>query len=846
MKISINWLKDFVDIKDNEIEKLLENFTLRVAEVDSVFYLGKNINSIVVGEIIECEKAPNSKKLSLCKVCVGGKTPLDIVCGAPNARKGLKTAIALEGAVLPGDLVIKPTTVAGYPSNGMCCGPDELGIGHSDGILELTEQDLTVNGKKVKNGTDIKQVLPIEDVVFEIDNKSLTNRPDMWGIYGVAREVAAILDKPLKELQKEKLPVVRATDRSAMGTYVGGEGRPIEICEGVHRYSCITIENITGSRKQETGNGENEFINHQLLITNHQSPTTPLYIQIRMHYVGQRSINLLADLTNYVMLEMGQPMHAFDKKHIGVLSVQNNFEGEFETLDNTKRNIDKGMMMIMSEGTPVAVAGVIGGLESATEVGTNAIVLESATFCPVSVRKTSNKLGVRTDSSARFEKTLDPELTMQAIARFVHLLKNIVPDINVSDLHDTWAKKYPEIKVILTKDYINRITGIDIKKDKIISILTSLGFIVKYNETKKSFEVKVPSWRRTKDISIKEDIIEEISRIYGYDNFKPIPPLFSIQNYGKNKFDINSELNKYVPQSSRLVRRIKNILVDKFSLNEIHSYIWQDAKKLKKLGIEVEKNIRIQNAQNSENDTLRKTIVSSLLPVVYENRFYDDEFGVFEIGRIFDREDRQIKEEMSLGCVLLSKTKKEKELFNEAVRIIKYILKDTKGISPHFILDTEATFKKEYEHPKNFYIICTEEEPVGILNLVHPNIKDEIDKNASIVCFELYFNAFGVKEKGKEKISEVSKYPSMSYDLTLIMNKNILFCDIENAWANADIEALKKVEVIDLFEKDEKINALTLRFHFSLQERSLTQEEVNSAMEEVRERLEERGVRFNA
>ncbi|MCL2255311.1 MAG: phenylalanine--tRNA ligase subunit beta [Firmicutes bacterium] len=825
MKISINWLKDFVDIKGNEIEKLLENFTLRVAEIDDVEYVGKNINNIVVGEIVECEKAPNSKKLSLCKVDVGEKTPLDIVCGAMNARKGLKTAIALEGAVL-GDLTIKPTTVAGHPSFGMCCGADELGIGHSDGIIELSEQDLTIGGKPVKNGTDIKKVLSIEDVVFEIDNKSVTNRPDMWGMFGVAREVAAILGKPLKDFKKEKLPTKSETE--------------IKVCEGVHRYSCLTIENIKSASEVER---EIEDKNNLALGSSFKLQT-PNTMKIRMHYVGQRSINLLADLTNYVMLEVGQPMHAFEKGHIGKLSVQNGFEGEFSTLDNTRRNIEKGMMMIMSDSLPVAVAGVIGGLDSATKSETNAIVLESATFCPVSVRKTSNKLGVRTDSSSRFEKTLDPELTLQAIARFVFLLKEICPSIKIDNLIDNHVKKYDEVKLNLTKDYIDRITGIDIKKEKISSILLSLGFGVKFNETKKSFEVKVPSWRRTKDISIKEDIIEEISRIYGYDNFIASPPSLSMQN-AECKMQNDGQINSYVSQSSRLVRRIKDILVDKFSMHEIHNYIWQDAKKLKKLGIEIEPNIRIQNAQNSENDTLRKTIVSSLLPVVYENRFFNDEFGVFEIGRIFDREDGEIKEEMSLGCVLFSKKKKEKDLFLEATKIIKCILGDTKGINPHFVLDSEATFKKEYEHPKNFYIVCTEDEPVGILNLVHPNVKDEIDKNASIVCFELYFNAFGTKEKAKEKIAEVSKYPQMTFDLTLIMNKNIMFCDVENAWANAGINSLRKVDIIDIYEKEgSRESSVTLRFHFSLMERNLTQEEVNASMEKVRERLIERGVRF--
>ncbi|MCR5522580.1 MAG: phenylalanine--tRNA ligase subunit beta, partial [Clostridia bacterium] len=552
MFVSTNWIKDYVDLEGLDIYELINSFTLATAEVEEIYDKGKNIENVVVGKILTVENHPDSKKLHLLTVDIGRKV-LNIVCGAPNVREGMRVAVAVAPGRVP-DGEIKIAQVAGYTSEGMCCSAKELGISddHS-GIMEIKEN--------AELGTDIKKVYPIEDIVFEVDNKSLTNRPDLWGHYGIAREFAALTGRKLKPLKLGDL------------SYDGDYSVPVSVGREdlVYRYTAIKMDNITVNE-------------------------SPMWMQIRLYYCGNRGINLLADVTNYIMLEIGQPTHAFNASKIDEIVV--NTPGEkinFTTLDGIERVIDEDTLMIYNKQTPVAIAGIMGGLDSEIVEDTGSVVLESANFDGISVRKSSSRLGHRTDSSMRFEKTLDPELTMVAVGRFVSIVKECDPGASVaSKVTDLYLRKYPVITLSFDKKYVDRYTGIDISDERIYNTLTSLGFDVAFeNEV---YTVTVPSWRATKDVTIKADIIEEITRIYGYDNFlisttksplKPVPV-----DYGKSEDE-----------------EIKDILVKRYKLHEVNSYIWCDGKKFKKLGYDIEDNVKVLNIENSDNGVLRNSMM---------------------------------------------------------------------------------------------------------------------------------------------------------------------------------------------------------------------------------------------
>ena len=376
MFVSMNWIGDFVDLSGLDRKALIARFTLSTAEVEDIYEKGADTYGVVVARVLSVEPHPDSQKLHLLKIDVGEKEPLDCVCGAPNVRPGLTVAFAREGGCVCGH-PIGAAKVAGYMSYGMCCSEAELGISaDNSGLMELPD-DLPL-------GRDLKAVYDIDDIIFEVDNKSLTNRPDLWGHYGIAREFATLTGRPLKKpdchptAAYDGLPEVDVTVSDP------------ELCL---RYCAIRAEGITRRK-------------------------SPVNMRIRLFYCGSRAINFLADLTNYVMMELGQPMHAFDLRRVQSVDVRRlPEETPFTTLDGTQRKIDRDTLMITSEGKPVAIAGIMGGLDSEIEDDTTSLLLESACFNAVSVRRSSTRLGLRTDASMRYEKTLDPELTVTAAQR---------------------------------------------------------------------------------------------------------------------------------------------------------------------------------------------------------------------------------------------------------------------------------------------------------------------------------------------------------------------------------------------------------------------------------------------
>ncbi|MEG1558031.1 MAG: phenylalanine--tRNA ligase subunit beta [Oscillospiraceae bacterium] len=786
MLVSMNWIGDFVDLSGLDPEELIHRFTLSTAEVEEIIYKGRGVKNVVAAKILSIENHPDSKKLHLLKVDIGDGI-VDCVCGAPNVREGMTVAFAKEGGMV-GGIEITRAKIAGYESCGMCCSEAELGISaDNSGLWDIKDE--------LKLGCDLKSVYGIDDTVFEVDNKSLTNRPDLWGHYGIAREFSALTGralKPIDRLDTSKFSHLPKLDISS------GER------ELVFRYTGIKVTNVTVA-------------------------TSPVNMGIRLFYCGTRKINLLTDLTNYLMLELGQPMHAFDADKVSKIEIKRFDEGfTFKTLDGIDRNIDKDMLMICSAGAPVAVAGIMGGLDSEITDGTSSLLLESANFDAVSVRKTSSRLGLRTDASVRYEKTLDPELTLLASQRLLKLLLDIDPGVVVaSSVTDLYVRHYPQIELSFDKKYIDRYTGISISAEQIISTLRALGFGVKYDGSDR-FDVSVPSWRGTKDVTICADIVEEITRIYGYDNFKIETTMSALFPVRKSNAKVDDSF-------------VKEMLVEKFSMHEVQSYIWCESEKFSALGLPVENNVRLLNSTNPGNDVLRNCMVPTLLCFAAENKSYAPEYGIFEIGRVVDglSSDKTCQEQKKLGIVMYSRIKTEKELYLGLRDILAMLLRNLKHSEAGFENCTPA---HSWQHTKNCAQITCQGQNLGFLCALHPQNLAKIDKKAAVVCAELSMDVLAALEYRTLSYKEPSKYPGIDYDLSLVLLEGMQYSAVDNAVKSLACPLLGDVSLIDQYEDESGKCSVTIRLPFTSHEKTLARGEVQVYVDSIISALAKLGI----
>lgn len=786
MFLSMNWICDFVDLTGLDKVKLINQFSLSTAEVENeIFFKGSDLSGVVVAEIKSVENHPDSKKLHLLKVDAGDAELTDVVCGAPNVRVGMKTAFAKVGAKI-GEIEIAPRALAGYTSYGMCCSEKEIGISDDNsGIMEITDD--------IANGTDLKAVYQIDDIIFEVDNKSLTNRPDLWGHYGIAREFAALAGRALKPIE--------TIDLSAYDNLPKVDMKIVDpLCQ---RYSCMQVENITTS-------------------------VSPVNMRIRLYYCGMRAINFLADLTNYLMLEMGQPMHAFDSRKVEKIRIKR-FDKPFtfRTLDGVDRNIDENTLMICNDDTPVAIAGIIGGLDSEIVEDTTTLTLESATFDAASIRKSSVRLAHRTDASMRYEKCLDPEMTDTAIGRFLKLLQDIDSDVKVvSALTDEYAFHYDTVKLTFDKAFVDRYTGIEIDNDTILKTLTSLGFDASVSDD--NFSVTVPSWRATKDVTMKADIIEEITRIYGYDNF-------DIHTTRSPLYPVRPAVEKTVED------KIKDLLVKRFSLHELHSYVWAYNDELKALGMDVDGVIKLANASNPNIETIRKSIIPTQLCQLKLNTSYAPEFGIFEIGRVVTALDSNnlCIEKKKLAVTLYSKQNSVAESYGKLREILEVMVDDLKHKEITF---AKKTAQYSYQHPINLNAVLCDGVEIGEIGIVHPVVSKKIDKKASVVYAEMDVTALADIKNASIQYEEPSKFPAIELDLSFVANA---FAPIKAAILKENSPLIKKIEVTDVYE-DSNSKSITTRLTFAHPEKTLKREEVQEIADRVIAELKNEGIELKS
>lgn len=774
MLISCNKLKTYIKNSEKiDWLRVWDKFTIRTAEVENVKEVGNKFDGVVIAEIVECKEHPDSDHMHILKVNYGEKEPIQVVCGAHNVRVGLKTAYIKVGGHIDG-IEIKAKPLRGILSNGMCCSMRELGIGDDhDGIIELPSD--------AQIGMDIKDYLPIKDIIVEIDNKSLTNRPDLWGHYGIAREIATITNTEMLSLEIEEIK----NDLQDLDIKINND----KLC---YRYTGLKIDNIKNNK-------------------------SPLDLQIFLFYTGMRSISLIVDLTNYLMLELGQPMHAFDSRVVKNIEVglANDLD-KFTTLDGVERKLSSDNLMIKNNNEYFAIAGVMGGKNSEILPDTNSIFLESATFNAGSVRKTANFLGLRTDASARYEKSLDPNMTDKAIKRLVYLLRKENPEMKIaSNLTDVYPTVLNEANITLHKSLLTKYMGTKLSDESVIKTLESLGFKVENNDL--TYEVIVPTFRHSKDINIEEDLIEEIARIYGLENFTPKPLKLDL-TITEHETTFNEEYE------------VKNLLATKYDMNEVNSYIWYDTNTLKTLGI-TKNGVKLLG--KSENNILRDDLSFSLLNIVEENFKNFTEFKIFEIGTIIkDNLNKRV-----LSIILCGKEKELEKIYNEAKSITGYIFKSLKHKE---VTLTNNVNEKEYYDKNLGKIINVDNTKIGTINVLDKIYTNKLSKKKTIVCVDIDFDLFVKLNKDTILEKVVSKYPSVELDYTIIMPSDKKYENLKEVLNTFKSKLIKKYELVSIYE-----NKYTIKYTLESPYKTLEQKDLQTFKERFITHLKENNYSIN-
>lgn len=789
MYISLNWIKEFVDLGGLSQEEIIKRLTLSTAEIEGVEVKGAGIENVVVAEIVETKRLENTNHLNIMKVDDGSGKLVQIVTGAPNVYNGMRTFLVRVGGQVNG-YKIKAAKLAGHDSFGMCCSETELGIGTDDeGIVDYRGD--------VPNGTDIKTILPIEDTIIEVDNKSLTNRPDLWSHYGFAREIAAIFGRKLKPLKLQKLDEFSKLP-----------ALPLEVkTDACLRYSSIAVGNIT-------------------------QKLSPEYIKIRLNYCGLRDINLLTDITNYLMLEVGQPMHAFDHEIVGGIKVLEAGKNQkLLTLEGEEHDIPKGSVLICdNKGESVAIAGVKGGKLSGITEKTNSLLLESAVFDSVKIRSTVKEIGLSTDASIRYEKSLDPENTTIAIARLLYILKQIDPKIKVlSSLTDDYRYKYPKIKISVTPEFINSRGGVDLSKAKIVQILKSLEFEVE--EKAGELVVVPPSFRATKDVAIREDLVEEVLRMYGYDNIVP-----------------KSILSKVEPIEISKVHtaeyKTKRLLAEKYGASEVHSYVWSYADFNKQVGIDSPVFVSLSDSAHSGQSGIRSELAPTMLKVFAENKNYFEDIVIDEIGRVVvgvDKDNRSI-EKNKLAVLVASTTKSEKDIYFELKKMIINIAESLVGAKLEL---TDFVKRPPYIHPINSVGIKTNAKEVGWFGVLHPTVRSKVDKKFAIGLIEVDFDLFVASKPQEKKFRPISKFQPVHLDFNFVVPNSKSYADIEKAILSFRSKFETKHKLIDIYENKELFGdgrSMTFSFEISSFEHTLTANEIDTFQFRMIDHMKRQGI----
>jgi len=797
MYISLNWLKDFVKIPAKiKPTELAEAITRHTVEVEGVVRQADQYDKVVVGKVLEVKPHPKADRLRLTVVDVKKKI-LNIVCGAPNVAAGQFVPVALVGAVLPNGLEIKEAEIRGEKSEGMICAEDELGLGKDHtGIIVLKPE--------AKIGQLFAEYLEAEDIILEMDNKSLSNRPDLWGHYGLAREVAAIFDLPLKPYEKflDKKFAFLSAKENKLEVKVEDKA----LCP---RYLAVKIDNL-------------------------KTAESPAWLKERLIAVGQRPISNLVDLTNYVMLETGQPLHAFNADKVKKIVVRRAKKNEtMETLDEKERVLTDSDLLITDGHRPIALAGVMGGRESGIDAQTTSLILEAANFTAAGIRRTAQRLAMRSEASARFEKSLDPNLAEQALGRFLTLLKEICPDMKIAsalaDVNNTSAKA---AEIDLDLDWLANKIGQEIPHPEAAGILKRLGFTIA-DESAAVWKVGVPSWRATKDVAAREDLAEEILRLYGYDRIVSQLPVMALA----------------VPEANEeraLERRIKSILALKLSLAEVYNYSFLSEDQLTKLDIDFSNYLRLANPLSEAQVILRSSLAPGLVYNARNNQAKAETLGFFEIGNVFFKAPGQLKKDASdetlphqekhLGLILAQ----DNDPFENLKSAVSGLLEELFG------RETTVEFLSLENAPgwadgKAAAKIAVAGKEIGLVARLGEIAAANLNLKKSAAAAEINFSNLLnlILSLPTRRFQEPAKYPPVIRDLAFVLDEKILYNNVSQEILGFS-PLVRSAEIFDVYSGDKlPAGEKSLAFHLLYQadDRTLITEEVDKIQAGLVERL---------
>lgn len=785
MKLSLNFVKDYIDI-DTDVITLAEDMTRVGNEYD---FAGNFINAtgLVIGEVKTCVDHPDSDHLHICTVDVGTEI-LNIVCGAPNVRKGLKVIVALAGATLPGDVKIKKGMIRGQESNGMLCSLAELGL-ETKFLTEADKNGICELGEDAIVGEDPIKYLGFDDSV--IDFELTANRGDLLSILGMAYEIGAIYDKTPKPIE---------TSYSESGEDINNNFKVEVKTENCKAFLAKKVLNVTIKE-------------------------SPKFIKNRLMASGIRPINNVVDISNYVMLETGQPLHFYDADRLGnKIIVRMAEENEkLTTLDGIERNLDENDIVIANEKAAIGLAGVMGGLDTEVENTTKNIIIESAIFDSIKVRLTSKKI-VRSEASNRFEKGLDSNRTYIAIDRACHLLEKYADATIVTGMVKYDETEKNDKNIDITFNQINSVLGFNIPNEEILDVFRKLGFTYKVNG--KIITVSVP--RRRIDISIKEDLIEEVGRIYGLDNIEGKLPTVPMK---QGSFD-------------KTIREIRNKMVS-LGLNETLSYILINDKEVKKYTTDEFEELRLLDPITEDRNTLRYSLIPSLMKIYEYNKARNQkDISLFEIGKGFFKKNDEYGENLKLCCLMSGsyylgiENKKDVDFYvikGVAEEILNYL-----GYENRYSFVIKNALPQEF-HPYQTAEISVNNDIVGIIGKLHPEVSKE-----DVFILEINLDKLLSKKVSKMKYKEISKYPTISKDLAMVIDKSISASEIAMAIKKAAGSLLISSEVFDVYTGkgiDESKRSIAFSLLFGASDRTLTDEEINNLMNKIIENLEKK---FNA
>lgn len=805
MKISLNWLKDFVKIPDSiDPKALADELTLKTAEVESVTFQAEKFDKIVAGQVIELLAHPNADKLKLTKTSVGKETH-QIVCGGENLKEGMYVAVALPGAKVrwhgEGELVtLEAAKIRGEDSFGMICASSELGL---ESKKEGPRDILDLSSLKPTPGTSLAELLDQSDTIFEFDNKALTHRPDLWGHYGIAREIAAIKGLKLKML-KPKITI------PAQGESVSVEIKNFELCP---RFCGIIINNI-------------------------KVKESPAWLKSRLKAAGHGTHNNIVDVTNYVMTEIGQPMHAFDKNFIkGGIIIRNAYKGEkITTLDGKERSLNEEIGLVADHEKAVGVAGIIGGQNSEINSTTTSIILEAANWHPAILRRASIALGVRTDAVQRFEKSLDPCLSELAILRAAELILKICKGALVAgpmtDITDpkkpNLLSAYPiNIKLDINKA-ISKI-GVKIPSKEIVKILKSLEFKIEKKE-KNIYTVAIPSHRATKDVLIEDDLIEEIARIYGYDNIETslpsLPARLPLENTERFKKHRARELFSYG-----------------LGFDEVMNYSFYGKKELENCLMTEAGHLKLLNYLSEDQTHLRTSLIPNLLKNIDLNSKYFDSFKLYEIGRTYKEIGEYFPLEEKFISGAIAQKGKTDEIFYAAKSSVEAFFDrfNIKGIS-----STKGIKATPYAHPvKSLTYLSPTGQTLARVFMLHPTVQRNTDlEKYSIALFEVNFTESLRLENPIKKFTQLPKFPSIKIDISVVMNQQQEIETIKEEIFKADNSLIRDIELFDIYEGEnvEKgKKAIAFRITLQALDRTLTDQDMTKVQTNIFTNLEKIG-----